>query len=37
MRKFSISKSMTILTQYFLNIYVDLGKGTVRSTVYYTC
>ena len=36
MRKFSIRKSMTILTQYFLNIYVNFGKDTVRSTAYYT-
>ena len=36
-RKFFISKFTNILTQYFLNIYVDLGKGTVRSTAYYTC
>ena len=36
-RKFFISKFTNILTQYFLNIYVDLGKSTVRSTAYYTC
>ena len=36
-RKFFKSKFTNILTQYFLNIYVDLGKGTVPSTAYYTC